>query len=693
MTSGKLKKKCDIKILVVDDDLQMNEALCEQLKDCGFQAVAAANGFEALTCLEREKFSLVISDLKMPKMDGIILLKEIKAKEPDLEVIMITGHDSSDAAIQAIRAGAFDYITKPFQINEFILLVERALEKSELKALVALYEAGQVLFHKQPLKMMMDRVVQLAAKVLQADEGSVLLIDENHKLYEAASAGASVTATKHIHFAIGERIAAKSAEDRQEYLIVDGLENHPEFKTLQSNPKIYSSIVCPLIFNDELLGVLTLNRIGKSVNFTPSDLRNAGIFASQVALGVLNSRLDGELEKKITELGNAYMTLETTKDRLVQNEKMASIGRLVSGVAHELNNPLTAVIGYTQLMLQGELPSDVRTQLSVVSREADRCKKIVQDLLTFARARKPRMLSVDILQVLRETLSGFSGEMTALGVVPELQLPAGRIIVDADPNQMNQVYTNILQNALTVLGEVTGVRKLVIKAGLNGDKFEVTFQDSGPGIKEEHLAKLFDPFFTTRDVGKGTGLGLSIAYGIIQEHRGTIEVTSKENEGAVFKVTIPADKSEALTQGSPEADAKPSSHPGLHGASKKINMIVIEDEPIVLGFMKTVLEAAGHKVDTASDGLAAAESLKKNRYDLVLCDLRLPKMTGKELFLRLKKEQPALIKKFIMATGSLRVSDGDDTFFKQESIPVISKPFTAKELVDIVDSQSRKLYS
>jgi two-component system NtrC family sensor kinase len=228
------------------------------------------------------------------------------------------------------------------------------------------------------------------------------------------------------------------------------------------------------------------------------------------------------------------------RDKLVHAEKMAAVGQLVSGVAHEVNNPLTAILGFADLMMENPaLPESARKDLRVILQEAQRTKQIVQNLLSFARQMPPQRNAVQLNVILRRTIQLRSYDFNSHGVEVVEHLDEGLPDIIGDAHQLQQVFLNILNNAYDAVHAVGRAARIEITTTRAGDAVEVSFRDNGHGIS--HPDRIFDPFFTTKEVGKGTGLGLSICYGIVQEHSGEILAhNNPEGHGATFIVRLPA---------------------------------------------------------------------------------------------------------------------------------------------------------
>lgn len=671
--------KDQISILVVDDEPGMREMLSLELSSQGYHVVKSDNGAQGLTEIRQKKFSLMITDLKMPQMDGLELLERAKIIDPRLEIIMMTGHGSIGDAVEAMKMGAYDFILKPFQLVEINALIEKVLEKKELKMLLSLYQASNAIFSTMELDKMLEMTMDKLQNVLGADEGSIMLLNENKKLSIAASRGLSDEVAKQVQLEIGERVAGLVAKEKLGRLFVNGIEKYEEFSGIQGKPRVLSSILCPLIVQDELLGVLNLNRVTTSENFTAEDFQNASIFAAQVALAIQNAKLYSALQ-------DAYRNLKQMQFDLVQSEKLASIGRLVAGVAHELNNPLTSVIGYSQMAQEIDDIDEIHRQLPIIHSQALRCSKIVKDLLFFARRQKVNSQAVDASVLLEDTLQGVSLELEKRKIKINKIYPSGSVLLYVDPHLLKQVFTNILSNAYQALEEIKTERLIEVKVELLSKKIRFSFKDNGPGISKEIIHKIFDPFYTTKEVGKGTGLGLSLSYGIIKEHDGTLTVDSCLGKETIFTIELPLKSIEEIVPVAAER-----SQDSTLKIPSGTRILLVEDETAIRNLMMKTFEEQDCKLDTASDGEAALEKLKKHDYDLILCDYRMPKLDGIQLFKEIQKLKPEITDHFLFVTGSTQFMRGFNSFFQENHLDVLLKPFTRNELIFSINTVIKKL--
>jgi len=281
---------------------------------------------------------------------------------------------------------------------------------------------------------------------------------------------------------------------------------------------------------------------------------------------------------------------------LIQSEKLSALGQLIAGVAHELNNPLTAVLGYTQLLqMSPDIDEDVLADLGKIHRQARRAAKIVHDLLIFARQDKALEESVDVNAVLRRTIELRSYQLRTENVQVVTELSEGVLSTMVNPGQLQQVFLNLINNAQEAMAE-DGGGLLKVTSELCGDTILVRFADNGPGLSPKAKQHLFEPFFTTKEVGKGTGLGLSICFGIISQYGGRIWLDDEQTPGATFVVELP------LAQG--ETAIFPEVEEFVNAPEGK-QVLLVEDEGEIAMMLERVLLLDGHHVVVARNGVEA----------------------------------------------------------------------------------------
>lgn len=379
------------------------------------------------------------------------------------------------------------------------------------------------------------------------------------------------------------------------------------------------------------------------------------------------------LEKKVEERSRK---LEEAQAILIQSEKLSAVGQLVSGVAHELNNPLAAVIGFSQLSLGTEANPKTVSYLKKICSEADRCAKIVNNLLTFSRKSKPEKKLVRINGIIEKTfdLMSYQFQVNNIKIVKDLDPDLPKTM--GDFHQLQQVFLNIVNNAFQAMMEKSKGGSITVRTKRIEDMIFIEFTDTGPGIPKENLNKIFDPFFTTKEIGKGTGLGLSISYGIIKEHGGNIYALSELNKGATFVIELPIVEAHL---------SEVEKEKALKGVSSNFQatILVIDDEQNILDLLYDFLGEKGYQVDTANSGQEALRKLKVGTYDLILCDLKMPNLSGQQLYAEIKRIHPELSSKIIFFTGDT-VSPQTESFLKLTGNKVIPKPFDLDWLLSFI---------
>jgi len=393
-------------------------------------------------------------------------------------------------------------------------------------------------------------------------------------------------------------------------------------------------------------------------------------------LAVAFNRMTENVQHSRAELEQTVETLKNTQGQLIQSEKLSAVGEFVAGVAHELNNPLTAVMGFSEMLREADVDAKYRRHLDLIFKAAQRCQKIVQSLLSFARRHQPERKPVSVNELIQAVLEIVAYPLRTSNIEVSLQLDPKLPVVQADGHQIQQVFLNIVNNARQAMEAHQREGRIKIITEVSGPNVRITFQDNGPGIPEENLRRIFDPFFTTKEVGKGTGLGLSLCYGIIKEHGGSIKPVSRPGEGATFIIELPAARDAAGATGVSPPPESEKPNPG-EGADKKI--LVIDDEEAILQMVREVLNSYGYHVQTVADGETALRDLKDNRYDAIFCDWKMPGLSGRQVYDRLRATNPEFCRRVIFITGDV-INEPMQNFLEQEKRPCLTKPFALAEL-------------
>ena len=379
------------------------------------------------------------------------------------------------------------------------------------------------------------------------------------------------------------------------------------------------------------------------------------------------------LMSDITERVKAEERERELHRELNLTSRLASIGEVAAGITHEINNPLTGVIAFAQMLKQMDIPENMEEAVEVINDGAKRVAGIVEKLLTFARRNRQEKEYVDINSIITNTVEMRSYEMRTNNIEFTTQLAPDLPWTMANVGQLQQVFLNIIINAEQAMAGAQEGGELCIKTEETDSSIRVSIADNGPGIAKDNIDKLFDPFFTTKDADGGTGLGLSISYGIINEHGGKIYAKSTLGQGATFIVNLPV----VAETKQPEM-AEPSGKEPEKVTGAKI--MVVDDEPHICRALDRLLTQEGHKVETISSAQTALQRLNTAKYDLILLDIKMPGMNGIEFYNHMKEMDPSLQQKVVCITGDV-ISARNKAFLDKAGIPCIAKPFGVDELM------------
>jgi two-component system NtrC family sensor kinase len=373
----------------------------------------------------------------------------------------------------------------------------------------------------------------------------------------------------------------------------------------------------------------------------------------------------------ITDRKRAEEELARQREALYQSEKLTALGSLLAGVAHELNNPLSVVVGQATMLADAASDPKTADRAQKIRRAADRCARIVRTFLSLARRKTPELTAVQLNTVVEMAVELLAYQLRTGDVELSLDLAADLPPLLADADQLNQVVTNLVHNALQALSEAAGPRRLTIATGQGGNgALRLTVADNGPGVPIDLRTRIFEPFFTTKSPGAGTGIGLSLCLGIVASHGGAIRVEETPGGGATFVVELPLRGAVAV----PAAAAAARETRPL-GPRRRI--LVVDDEPEIAETLAEMLRDAGHSVETAENGRQALDRLAAGAYDLVMSDLRMPVMDGPALYSALRIHHPGLLGRIAFVTGDM-LSAQMKEFLAMTGVPSIEKPFTTE---------------
>ena len=382
--------------------------------------------------------------------------------------------------------------------------------------------------------------------------------------------------------------------------------------------------------------------------------------------------------RDLTETKQARAEIERQREALHQSEKLSALGSLLAGVAHELNNPLSIVVAQAILLEETNRDPKILKRAKDIRSAAERCSRIVKTFLSMARQQTPERRSVDINDLVRNALELMGYTLRTSGVEVTSDLADTLPPVWGDPDQLHQVVANLVVNAQQALAETPEPRRLKVTTAFdrNAGMITLALDDSGPGVPVELRSRIFDPFYTTKPTGVGTGIGLSVCYGVVETHGGSIGVTDAPDGGARFVVRLPP--------AGQVTETAAGNGGSVASASDGHRILVVDDEPEIADTLAEILGMAGHSVDTSDCGQTALERIAETDYDLILTDLRMPKMDGPALYAALQQKHPELCGRMLVITGDTLQASANK-FLKKTGLVCIEKPFVPADVVRIVN--------
>lgn len=372
---------------------------------------------------------------------------------------------------------------------------------------------------------------------------------------------------------------------------------------------------------------------------------------------------------------------QRAEEALRKSEKLAAIGQLISGVAHELNNPLSSILILVETLLQDVRPLEDTEALTTIRDQAQRSRAIVRDLLSSARGGPVRRQVTNVADLLQRTARGLAPQVEELGGELQLSVEDSLPELSMDPTAIAQVITNLVVNAAQAAKEAGRVR---LRARANSNRLEIVVEDNGPGIAPDDFSRLFEPFFTTKPPGVGTGLGLAVSRGIVEVHQGTLMAENIPGAGARFTLSLPIPENVATV-----AAGAPVPATAARGGARRV--LIIDDEPSIRMALRRFFVKRDWVVDEASDGGAALRALlapDAPEYTLVVSDLRMPGLSGIALHDRLVAERPGIVKRMIFSTGDVASQDARE-FIDRVEAPVLQKPFELATLDETITRCTR----
>ena len=386
---------------------------------------------------------------------------------------------------------------------------------------------------------------------------------------------------------------------------------------------------------------------------------------------------EGSAITRVLILARDVTDQRRSESQYQQAEKLAALGQVVSGVAHEINNPAAIISGFAQTLLLDDLKPEQRDMLQMMYDEATRIGRITASLLAFARAGGKQRALVDLNDTARRTFALRSYHLSTLNITVALDLDPDEPKIWADASELQQLLLNLLINAEQALVTVDPPRTIAVRSRADERDARLEIADSGPGIPTELRTRIFDPFFTTKPEGVGTGLGLSICYGVARDHGGRIWVESEPGGGARFCVTLPRDQREEAR------DPAAAPEPARPAATGRLAVLVVDDEASLREALLRFLQRRNIHGEGVADGWEAIRLLEQRDFDVIISDVRMPGMSGREFLERLRRDRPELLGRLVFSTGDAFTSE-TATLLKESGVPTVAKPFDFAVLERVV---------
>jgi putative nucleotidyltransferase with HDIG domain len=635
------------------------------------------------------------------------LLNSLGLKEEDLEEIKPTlwklvEERASIISLEATEKGLYlESLQRANQeLSKMSLAVQqrnRALAR-KAKHFTVLHEMNTKMLPTQPVSEALDVIATSLREGLGVKRGFLLLADGERELLEGkvwtekdpgpqdlllrmgASAAGPDEGYEKLDAAVAETIRETSLGVKDSSWVGERLT-----EIIQKN----DLVVIPMVAQGKSVGQIVIDNRDKRISYAEKELQELLAFGSAAGVAMSRYKLQEKLNERSEELAAAIWKEEMAREQLMRSERLASVGKMAAGAAHEINNPLAVISGRAQMLLKNEKDEKKAKSLRLMVEQTRRASKILTDLMGFARPAMPKAEPTNVNFVINHVLSMVENQLRLKNIECVRDLAQGLPKLLADKHQLEQVFLNIVLNAEHAMEEEGS---LTVTTSLSNakDKVIIQFADTGRGIPKENLQHIFEPFFTTKEEGEGTGLGLSMSYGIITSHGGTIDVDSTVGEGTTFTIVLPVavnvkemlGKADAKPEPAPEAEPEPKKRTAPTGKKAQPSILIVDDEEHIRDLLSDTLAVRGYGIQTAENGLTALGVLGEREVDLVLLDMRMPIKDGLGLLDEITDKLPTL--PVIIVTG-LASNEEVQEALQRGAFSCLRKPFEIDTLVEEVE--------
>jgi signal transduction histidine kinase/ActR/RegA family two-component response regulator len=401
----------------------------------------------------------------------------------------------------------------------------------------------------------------------------------------------------------------------------------------------------------------------------PDTVELAPLFHSFIEMAAELREMRHGLEQKVLE---RTRKLEEAQQQLLRAAKLSALGQLVSGVAHEVNNPLTSILGFSEVALaRTDLDPRLRGHLEKIRAESLRLRNVVANLTHYSHRGVPRMARIDLRDVLERLAELRRYQLRVSNIRLHYTPPAEPVWVRADADQLLHVFFSLVLNAEQAIKSVRTEGDIWLVCAVSDGQVRISVRDNGSGVPADLREKIFEPFFTTKPMGQGTGMGLTVALSIVRQHHGEILVESEEGHGSTFTVVLPEDEGSKTLAGASRLPQEATVDAASQGGRRAL---VLDDEPAILDLLEQFLRSAGWQAQSLTDPSALEKTCKGSNFTVVLCDLKMPGRSGLEILRWLREHRPELARRFILMTGDL--ADADAHSAELAGVTLLQKPFT-----------------
>jgi len=666
-------------ILVVDDERSIRITVKAFLEADGHQVATAEDAATALNILQKNPIDAVLTDIILPKISGVDLLRMVRDEFPEIQVIMMTGEPTLETASDSLRLGAMDYLQKPVSKNDILKSVRNAVHVRRLND-----EKKRLEEENRKYVDQLEQLVSERTRALEESENALRQRAEEltilNRLAREVNAGLTIDAA--VRAGLHE-ITKSVRPDLAIVFLLDNNSFNPDWYFLDDSTKkwqpevatrlrnclreiaipedgpLYSAdilavphgtleecrntgfsslVALPLKSGSEFLGVLCM------ASEQPRDFSKDGPFlealATELSIGLKKNLLYEQLQQHALELQSSISRIKEgeaerllLQSQLQQAQKMEAIGTLASGIAHDFNNILGAVLGYAELAILETAPgSMLKKHLDTVMSAAYRAKELVRQILAFSRQSNEERKPINVAHIIKEVLKFLRASLpSTIDIRGHIETAPGTVF--ADPTQIHQIIMNLCTNAHHAMRENGGILEVNLRAVhvdeerassntelKEGSYVQLTVSDTGHGMDEQIMARIFDPYFTTKEKGVGTGLGLAVVHGIVTKYGGCIEVESTPGKGSKFDLYFPVIQ-EAELPAPAEKEEMPRG---------KERILFIDDEPPLVEIGQQMLVRLGYEVVTNSNSIDGLNQFlaEPGKFDLVISDMTMPNLTG-----------------------------------------------------------------